>query len=323
MLSGLCRGNQPLRDNSGFRPYAEWERQAKGEAMGVGHVIQAARRDAGLTQRQLAAKVFVTRQAVSRWEREESEPSIDMRKLLASVLEIPVSDLLDLPDAPACQCCGAPFDVPNMPYGTNADGTENHDYCGWCYRDGEFTESGLDEIIERNVPYLMQATGYSQEEAVSFMGALLPSLKRWSSVENRNVAAHLGRSCLYVCPSCGNVVWTAGEASVGCCGNVLEPLVPQTNSGLLEATVERSGGYLQVHVSHPMTKRDHLLFIAAVGDDLVRIKRLYPEQEARAEFALQGPCKVYAYGDGCGLVELAGRVPPIFRHRRVVGEGIA
>ena len=149
--------------------------------MEVGKAIQNARRKAGMTQEQLAAKVYVTRQAVSRWETGESEPSIDMRKLLASVLDIPVRDLFDLPDTPSCQCCGTPFDVPNMPFGTNADGTENPDYCGWCYQNGAFTSSGLDEIIERNVPYLRQATGYTQEEAVSFMGALLPTLKRWSS----------------------------------------------------------------------------------------------------------------------------------------------
>jgi hypothetical protein len=53
-----------------------------------------------------------------------------------------------------------------------------------------------------------------------------------------------------------------------------------------------------------MTKKDYLLFIAAVGHDLVRIKRLYPDQEARTEFWLHGPCKLYAYGKGCGLVEL-------------------
>ena len=53
-----------------------------------------------------------------------------------------------------------------------------------------------------------------------------------------------------------------------------------------------------------MTKQDHLAYILSVGDDLVRIKRLYPEQEARAEFPLQGPCALYAYGESCGLVEL-------------------
>ena len=273
--------------------------------MEVGKAIQNARRKAGMTQEQLAAKVYVTRQAVSRWETGESEPSIDMRKLLASVLDVPVTDLFDLPDVPSCQCCGTPFDVPNMPFGTNADGTENPDYCGWCYQNGAFTSSGLDEIIERNVPYLRQATGYTQEEAVSFMGALLPTLKRWSSVRNRNTSANLKRSALYVCPDCANVVWSTGEASVTCCGNALEPLAAKTNDGVLDATVEAADGYQRVYVNHPMTKEDHLLFIAAIGDDLIRIKRLYPEQEARAEFPLQGPCRIYAYGLGCGLVEFA------------------
>ena len=272
--------------------------------MGFSEAIQNARKNAGITQEQLAAKVFVTRQAVSRWETGESEPSIDMRKLLANVLGIPVTDLLDLPSAPTCQCCGTLLGEPGTPVGTNADGTENPDYCGWCYRDGEFTTSGLDEIIERNVPFLMEATGYSQEEAVSFMGAVLPTLKRWRQVENRNRAANLKRSIFYVCPSCSNIVWSSGEATVTCCGNVLEPLAPVRKAGTLDATVEKVDGCLRVHVAHPMNKNDYLLFIAAVGDDLVRIKRLYPEQEARAEFPLQGPCKLYAYGSDCGLVEL-------------------
>ena len=272
--------------------------------MRVGETIQNARREMGFTQEQLAAKVYVTRQAVSRWETGESEPGIDMRKLLASVLNVPVASLLDLPDAPSCQCCGTPFDVPNMPFGTNADGTENPDYCGWCYQNGTFTSTGLDEIIERNVPYLMEATDYTAEEAVSFMGALLPTLKRWSVVENRNIAANLKRSSFYVCPDCGNITWSAGDLAVSCCGNALEPLAAKKNTGILDATVEVAQGCQCVHIAHPMTKEDHLLFIAALGDDLVRIKRLYPEQEARAEFWLQGPCKVYAYGRGCGLVEL-------------------
>lgn len=272
--------------------------------MSIAETIQSARKSAGLTQEQLAARVYVTRQAVSRWETGESEPGIDMRKLLASVLGVSVASLLDLSDAPACQCCGTPFDVPNMPFGTNADGTENTDYCAWCYKDGEFTSQGFDEIVEHNIPYLMEATGYSAEEAVSFLGAVLPTLKRWSGVENRNVAANLRRSAFYVCPDCGNVVWSAGEAAVSCCGNALEPIVAGRVAGVLDAKVEVEDGCQRVLVRHPMTKEDHLLFIAAVGDDLVRIKRLYPEQEARAEFWMQGPCRVYAYGNRCGLVEL-------------------
>lgn len=122
----------------------------------------------------------MTRQAVSRWEKGESEPSIDMRKLLAKVFGVPAVQLFDLPDEPVCQCCCTPFSVPDMPYGTNADGTQNTKYCKWCYEDGRFTSDNLDDLIEHCVPYLVQATGMSNEDAVSFMGAVMPTLERWS-----------------------------------------------------------------------------------------------------------------------------------------------
>ena len=93
--------------------------------MSVGETILTARKNAGLTQEQLAAKVYVTRQAVSRWETGESEPGIDMRKAIAKELGVSAVSLLGLPEEPACQCCGTPFSVPNMPFGTNEDGSEN------------------------------------------------------------------------------------------------------------------------------------------------------------------------------------------------------
>ena len=147
--------------------------------MTIKDVLPEIRKEKGLTQEELAAKVFVTRQAVSRWETGETTPSIDMAKLLASVLDVPVVRLLDLPQEPACQCCGTPFSVPNMPKGADADGAENPNYCKWCYDEGKFASATMDDVIEKSAPYLMQATGVSLDEAVSFMGALLPTLSRW------------------------------------------------------------------------------------------------------------------------------------------------
>ena len=147
--------------------------------MAIKDVLPEIRKEKGITQEELAAKVFVTRQAVSRWETGETTPSIDMAKLLASVLDVPVTRLLDLPQEPACQCCGTPFSVPNMDKGSDADGTENPSYCKWCYDNGEFASATMDDVIEKSAPYLMQATGVSLDEAVSFMGALLPTLARW------------------------------------------------------------------------------------------------------------------------------------------------
>ena len=147
--------------------------------MAVSQTIAQLRKERGLTQEQLAKKLYVTRQAVSRWETGESEPGIDMRKLLAATLDVPVAQLLDLPDEPACQCCGTPFSVPNMDRGHDSDGTENPSYCKWCYDDGTFAYKTMDDVIESSAPYLMEATGMSLDEAVSFMGALLPTLDHW------------------------------------------------------------------------------------------------------------------------------------------------
>ena len=149
--------------------------------MAINDVLTTLRQEKNMTQQELAAKLFVTRQAVSRWENGETTPSIDMAKLIANVLDVPIMRVLDLPQEPSCQCCGTPFSVPNMPKGTDADGTENPNYCKWCYDEGEFANATMDDVIEKSAPYLMQATGVSLDEAVSFMGALLPSLKRWKS----------------------------------------------------------------------------------------------------------------------------------------------
>ena len=147
--------------------------------MTIKDVLPQVRKEKGMTQEELAAKVFVTRQAISRWETGETTPSIDMTKLLASVLDVPVMRLLDLPQEPSCQCCGTPFSVPHMPKGVDADGVENPNYCKWCYDGGVFASETMDEVIEKSAPFLMEATGVSLDEAVSFMGALLPTLGRW------------------------------------------------------------------------------------------------------------------------------------------------
>ena len=55
--------------------------------MSIGETISAAREAQGMTQSDLAGKVFVTRQAVSRWETGATTPGVDMCKLLAAALD--------------------------------------------------------------------------------------------------------------------------------------------------------------------------------------------------------------------------------------------
>ena len=79
--------------------------------MALGATIAKLRQDRGLTQADLAELLYVTRQAVSRWETGETMPGIDMCKLIASTLEVPFSCLLEMPEWPVCQSCGLPMVV--------------------------------------------------------------------------------------------------------------------------------------------------------------------------------------------------------------------
>ena len=153
--------------------------------MAINDVLPQLRKERNMTQGELAKKLYVTRQAVSRWENGETTPNIDMAKLIAIALDVPIMRVLDLPEEPSCQCCGTPFSVPDMPKGADADGTENPNYCKWCYDQGEFASATMDDVIEKSAPYLVQATGVSLDEAVSFMGAMLPTLKRWKEEEGK------------------------------------------------------------------------------------------------------------------------------------------
>lgn len=146
-------------------------------------ILPRLREQKNMTQQDLASKLYVTRQAVSRWETGETEPGIDMRKLIAVVLDVPVIELMDLPQEQLCQCCGTPFSIPNMPHGTDESGNQTEEYCKWCYDKGEFAYKSAEELIEKTAPYLMEAMHMTKDEAVSFMGALVPTLEHWKQGE--------------------------------------------------------------------------------------------------------------------------------------------
>ena len=108
----------------------------------------------GLTQDELAEKVYVTRQAVSRWETGETTPNIETLKLLSKLYDVSINTLLGSPRQMVCHCCGMSLD--DSTTSKEIDGVFNEEYCKWCYNDGEFTmdywkryaELGGDEHFE-------------------------------------------------------------------------------------------------------------------------------------------------------------------------------
>ena len=143
-------------------------------------VIFELRTKNGLSQDELAEKVFVTRQAVSRWENGETVPSTETLKLLSELFGVSINTLLGSPRRLVCQCCGMPLEDELI--GRNEDGTLNEDYCKWCYSDGEYTYSDMDELIDVCIPHMVKE-GFSEEQARAYMREMLPKLDYWKRYE--------------------------------------------------------------------------------------------------------------------------------------------
>lgn len=62
--------------------------------MDTKQVILELRTQKGMSQDELAEKVFVSRQAVSRWENGETVPNTETLKLLSKVLDVSINTLL-------------------------------------------------------------------------------------------------------------------------------------------------------------------------------------------------------------------------------------
>lgn len=139
-------------------------------------VIFQLRTHKGLSQDDLAEKLFVTRQAVSRWETGETTPNTETLKLLSAFFDVSINTLLGAPRQLVCQCCGMPLDDSTL--SREPSGEFNEDYCKWCYTDGEFKYSSKEQLIDFCVAH-MASEQWPAEQVRAHMEAVVPHLKHW------------------------------------------------------------------------------------------------------------------------------------------------
>ena len=139
-------------------------------------VIHELRTKNGLSQDELAEKVFVTRQAVSRWENGDTVPGTETLKLLSKLFDVSINTLLGAPRQLICQCCGMPLDDSTISKET--DGSFNEEYCKWCYTDGEFKYTSIEQLIDFCVEH-MSSENWPPEQVRAHMEAVVPNLNHW------------------------------------------------------------------------------------------------------------------------------------------------
>ena len=139
-------------------------------------VIAELRMKNRLSQDELAEKIYVTRQAVSRWETGETVPNTETLKRLSKLFDVSINTLLGSPRKLICQCCGMPLDDGSI--SKEPDGTFNEEYCKWCYADGKFVYTSLEELTDFLVGHLSNEN-WPPEQARAFFEAQLPKLNYW------------------------------------------------------------------------------------------------------------------------------------------------
>lgn len=139
-------------------------------------VILEFRTKKGMSQDELAEKVFVTRQAVSRWETGETTPNTETLKLLSKLFDVSINTLLGSPRQLICQCCGMPLEDATTSKEPNGD--FNEEYCKWCYADGEYMYHNMDDLIEVCVKNMVSER-ISSKQARAYMKDMLPKLDYW------------------------------------------------------------------------------------------------------------------------------------------------
>lgn len=186
----------------------------------VGKLIRELRTEKNMTQRQLAKRLHITEQAVSKWERGLGGPDISLL-------------------------------------------------------------SGLSEILGVNIEKILA-------------GDLQP---------NDADRGNMKRVKFYVCPGCGGVLTSLGEAEISCCGRKLAKLKPVLADEGHRLRIEAGVGEYYITCSHDMTRPHYLSFIACVTPDKLLLTKLYPEQDAAVHIPRLHDCTLYYYCTQHGLME--------------------
>ena len=160
-------------------------------------------------------------------------------------------------------------------------------------------------VSDKTVSKWETAKGYPDisllESIAKVFSISIAELISGNAVSNVNVSANVLRSKFYVCPLCGNVIHSMGEAVIQCHGIMLKPCQAEETDESHMVFIERMEDEYYIRVEHDMTKQHYISFIAALSSDKIQMVKLYPEGNAEARVKIRGVRKILFYCNRDGL----------------------
>ncbi|MBQ4553087.1 MAG: helix-turn-helix domain-containing protein [Clostridia bacterium] len=139
------------------------------------------------------------------------------------------------------------------------------------------------------------------EAIAGAFGISVTELLAGKAVENANVSANMLRSKFYVCPVCGNVLHSMGEAAISCHGVMLAPLQAEETDEHHMILIEGVEDEYFIRIEHEMTKQHYISFVAALRPDGIELVKLYPEGNAQTRVKMRGVKRICFYCNRDGL----------------------
>ena len=120
---------------------------------------------------------------------------------------------------------------------------------------------------------------------------------------NDKDGGNMKRIKFYVCPDCGNILFSTGESEISCCGRKLSPLVPQKEDPEHKIQTEEIENDFYITLRHEMSKQHYITFAAYVTWDRVLLVKMYPEQSAELRFPKMHGGEFYICCSKHGLIK--------------------
>lgn len=163
-------------------------------------------------------------------------------------------------------------------------------------------------VSDKTISKWETAKGYPDisllEPIAKVFGISITELISGNAVSNVNVSANMLRSRFYVCPICGNVIHSMGEAVINCHGVLLTPAQAEETDEQHKIFIEKVEDEYYVRIEHDMTKKHYISFVAALSSDKIQMIKLYPEGNPEARFKINGVKKIFFYCNKDGLFSI-------------------
>lgn len=135
------------------------------------------------------------------------------------------------------------------------------------------------------------------------LGVSVIELMNGEQIINKNISSNIINSKFYVCPICGNIIYSIGENLISCCGVTLPVIESEIEDEHHKINYEIIENEIFVSINHLMNKEHYISFIAYLTNDRCELVKLYPEQNAETRFFYRGKGIIYAYCNKDGLIK--------------------